>query len=176
MLPMGSACRPIRRARLAWDSCSRTCQRSRALLNRREGPGGSSSLGVPAGAAVAGGHAGGARVSWQVGSVAEGVMAELAGCDLMVTHEIEAGGHVLRMCIRNTRRRASLAVPETPCSPAISMTVAAGPEPGALSWHHSRAPCPWQPRHHARGQRCRPASSRVRKHDWLTLDCRGRPS
>lgn len=36
----------------------------------------------------------GARVSWQVGSVAEAVAAERAGCDLVVAQGTEAGGHV----------------------------------------------------------------------------------
>ncbi|HEV2427426.1 MAG TPA: nitronate monooxygenase, partial [Acidimicrobiales bacterium] len=40
------------------------------------------------------GHEGGALVSWQVGSVDEGVAAEAAGCDLVVAQGIEAGGHV----------------------------------------------------------------------------------
>lgn len=89
--------------------------------------------GVPTGAAVAAGHAGGARVSWQVGSATEAVMAVEAGCDLVVTQEIEAGGYVLRMCIRITRRRSSPAVPGTPCSPATSMTVATPPGNRAAS-------------------------------------------
>jgi NAD(P)H-dependent flavin oxidoreductase YrpB (nitropropane dioxygenase family) len=39
-------------------------------------------------------HAGGALVSWQVGSAEEGVAAEAAGCDLVVAQGTEAGGHV----------------------------------------------------------------------------------
>src|SRR2546422_865187 len=39
-------------------------------------------------------HAGGARVSWQLGSAAEAVAAERAGCDLIVAQGTEAGGHV----------------------------------------------------------------------------------
>ena len=39
-------------------------------------------------------HAGGALVSWQVGSVDEGRRAADAGCDLVVVQGIEAGGHV----------------------------------------------------------------------------------
>src|SRR3989442_12261382 len=39
-------------------------------------------------------HAGGALVSWQLGSVAEAVAAERAGCDLIVAQGTEAGGHV----------------------------------------------------------------------------------
>ena len=40
------------------------------------------------------GHAGGALVSWQVGSLVEAVAAERAGCDLIVAQGTEAGGHV----------------------------------------------------------------------------------
>src|SRR3989475_10669755 len=39
-------------------------------------------------------HAGGALVSWQVGSAAEAAAAERAGCDLIVDRGTEAGGHV----------------------------------------------------------------------------------
>ena len=39
-------------------------------------------------------HSLGARVSWQVGSVAEALAAERAGCDLVVAQGTEAGGHV----------------------------------------------------------------------------------
>jgi NAD(P)H-dependent flavin oxidoreductase YrpB (nitropropane dioxygenase family) len=39
-------------------------------------------------------HAGGALVSWQVGSREEAVSAERAGCDLIVAQGTEAGGHV----------------------------------------------------------------------------------
>jgi NAD(P)H-dependent flavin oxidoreductase YrpB (nitropropane dioxygenase family) len=39
-------------------------------------------------------HAGGALASWQVGSVAEALAAERAGCDLVVAQGTEAGGHV----------------------------------------------------------------------------------
>ena len=39
-------------------------------------------------------HAHGARVSWQVGSLAEALAAERAGCDLVVAQGTEAGGHV----------------------------------------------------------------------------------
>jgi NAD(P)H-dependent flavin oxidoreductase YrpB (nitropropane dioxygenase family) len=40
------------------------------------------------------GHAGGALVGWQVGSVGEGRAAEAAGCDFVVAQGVEAGGHV----------------------------------------------------------------------------------
>jgi len=43
---------------------------------------------------VGAGHAGGALVAWQVGSVDEGRAAEAAGCDLVVAQGVEAGGHV----------------------------------------------------------------------------------
>jgi hypothetical protein len=43
---------------------------------------------------VTAGHAGGALVSWQVGSAAEGRAAEAAGCDFVVAQGVEAGGHV----------------------------------------------------------------------------------
>jgi NAD(P)H-dependent flavin oxidoreductase YrpB (nitropropane dioxygenase family) len=43
---------------------------------------------------VGAGHSGGALVSWQVGSVEEGLAAEAAGCDLVVAQGVEAGGHV----------------------------------------------------------------------------------
>ncbi len=39
-------------------------------------------------------HAGGALVSWQVGSSAEAVAAADAGCDFIVAQGMEAGGHV----------------------------------------------------------------------------------
>lgn len=39
-------------------------------------------------------HAGGAVVSWQVGSEDEARSAQAAGCDLIVAQGIEAGGHV----------------------------------------------------------------------------------
>jgi nitronate monooxygenase len=39
-------------------------------------------------------HSFGARVSWQVGSLAEAIAAERAGCDLVVAQGTEAGGHV----------------------------------------------------------------------------------
>src|SRR5438093_6065465 len=38
-------------------------------------------------------NAGGAIVSWQIGSAAEAVAAERAGCDLIVAQGTEAGGH-----------------------------------------------------------------------------------
>jgi NAD(P)H-dependent flavin oxidoreductase YrpB (nitropropane dioxygenase family) len=43
---------------------------------------------------VARGHASGALVSWQVGSLAEALAAERAGCDFIVAQGTEAGGHV----------------------------------------------------------------------------------
>jgi len=43
---------------------------------------------------VARAHAMGALVSWQVGSLAEAVAAERAGCDFVVAQGTEAGGHV----------------------------------------------------------------------------------
>ena len=39
-------------------------------------------------------HAHGALVSWQVGSEAEALAAQAAGCDLVVAQGVEAGGHV----------------------------------------------------------------------------------
>lgn len=39
-------------------------------------------------------HAGGALACWQVGSLAEAVAAERAGCDFIIAQGIEAGGHV----------------------------------------------------------------------------------
>jgi nitronate monooxygenase len=39
-------------------------------------------------------HGAGALASWQVGSVAEAVAAEKAGCDFIITQGIEAGGHI----------------------------------------------------------------------------------
>jgi NAD(P)H-dependent flavin oxidoreductase YrpB (nitropropane dioxygenase family) len=39
-------------------------------------------------------HAGGALACWQVGSLAEAVAAERAGCDVVIAQGIEAGGHV----------------------------------------------------------------------------------
>ena len=43
---------------------------------------------------VAAVHAGGAFAAWQVGSVAEALAAEDAGCDLVIAQGTEAGGHV----------------------------------------------------------------------------------
>jgi len=39
-------------------------------------------------------HEGGALASWQVGSAAEAVAAETAGCDFIIAQGIEAGGHI----------------------------------------------------------------------------------
>lgn len=39
-------------------------------------------------------HADGALASWQVGSVAEALAAERAGCDFIIAQGIEAGGHI----------------------------------------------------------------------------------
>lgn len=39
-------------------------------------------------------HASGALVSWQVGSIAEALAAQRAGCDVVVVQGTEAGGHV----------------------------------------------------------------------------------
>ena len=39
-------------------------------------------------------HSAGALASWQVGSVAEAVAAEKAGCDFIIAQGIEAGGHI----------------------------------------------------------------------------------
>lgn len=39
-------------------------------------------------------HTGGALACWQVGSRAEAIAAERAGCDLIVAQGVEAGGHV----------------------------------------------------------------------------------
>ena len=50
--------------------------------------------GDPDPALVALGHEGGARVAWQVGSLAEAGAAADAGCDLVVVQGVEAGGHV----------------------------------------------------------------------------------
>lgn len=50
--------------------------------------------GEPSSELVARVHALGALASWQVGSLAEAVAAERAGCDLVVAQGTEAGGHV----------------------------------------------------------------------------------
>ena len=39
-------------------------------------------------------HEAGALASWQVGSVAEAVAAEKAGCDFIIAQGVEAGGHI----------------------------------------------------------------------------------
>jgi nitronate monooxygenase len=39
-------------------------------------------------------HSAGALASWQVGSVAEAMAAEKAGCDFIIAQGIEAGGHI----------------------------------------------------------------------------------
>lgn len=49
---------------------------------------------TPDPALVATAHAGGALVSWQVGSAEEARQAADAGCDLIVAQGVEAGGHV----------------------------------------------------------------------------------
>lgn len=51
-------------------------------------------FGEPDAVLVDAGHAAGALVSWQVGSVDEARAAEAAGCDLIVAQGMEAGGHV----------------------------------------------------------------------------------
>src|SRR5258708_8567149 len=43
---------------------------------------------------VAAAHGAGAIAGWQVGSLAEAVAAEKAGCDYVVAQGTEAGGHV----------------------------------------------------------------------------------
>jgi nitronate monooxygenase len=48
-------------------------------------------------------HRGGALACWQVGSRAEALSAQLAGCDFVVAQGVEAGGHV-----RGTLARAQL--------------------------------------------------------------------
>ncbi len=50
--------------------------------------------GEPDAGLVARARASGALVSWQVGSLAEAVAAERAGCDFIVVQGTEAGGHV----------------------------------------------------------------------------------
>lgn len=50
--------------------------------------------GAPEAPLVERAHALGALVSWQVGSLAEAVAAERAGCDFVVAQGTEAGGHV----------------------------------------------------------------------------------
>ena len=58
---------------------------------------------------VAAVHAGGAFAAWQVGSVAEALAAEDAGCDLVIAQGTEAGGHVrgrIALRPRPDRRRA----------------------------------------------------------------------
>jgi NAD(P)H-dependent flavin oxidoreductase YrpB (nitropropane dioxygenase family) len=50
--------------------------------------------GDPDASLVALAHAGGALVSWQVGSVAEARAAADAGCDFVIAQGVEAGGHV----------------------------------------------------------------------------------
>ena len=39
-------------------------------------------------------HSAGALASWQVGSLAEAMAAEKAGCDFIIAQGIEAGGHI----------------------------------------------------------------------------------
>jgi nitronate monooxygenase len=50
--------------------------------------------GAPTGRLVETGHAGGALVGWQVGSVDEATAAADVGCDVIVVQGVEAGGHV----------------------------------------------------------------------------------
>lgn len=50
--------------------------------------------GPPDSVLVRAGHAGGALVSWQVGSAEEARQAEQVGCDFVVAQGTEAGGHV----------------------------------------------------------------------------------
>lgn len=49
---------------------------------------------TPRAALVERGHAGGALVAWQVGSLEEAIAAERVGCDFIVAQGTEAGGHV----------------------------------------------------------------------------------
>ena len=63
-------------------------------------------------------HAGGALVSWQVGSVEEAHEARDAGCDLIVAQGIEAGGHI--------RGRTNLDVLLKAITDLTTPTVAAG--------------------------------------------------
>src|SRR5262245_52149139 len=60
----------------------------------RRASGGEFFYGDPGPALVARASAFGARVSWQVGSLAEAAAAERAGCDFIVVQSSEAGGHV----------------------------------------------------------------------------------
>ena len=66
----------------------------------------SSSTAIREPALVARAHEGGALVSWQVGSLAEALAAERAGCDFVVAQGTEAGGHVRgrRACCRCSPR------------------------------------------------------------------------
>jgi NAD(P)H-dependent flavin oxidoreductase YrpB (nitropropane dioxygenase family) len=50
--------------------------------------------GEPNTEAVEAAHRGGAIVGWQVGSTAEALAAERAGCDYLIAQGVEAGGHV----------------------------------------------------------------------------------
>jgi NAD(P)H-dependent flavin oxidoreductase YrpB (nitropropane dioxygenase family) len=50
--------------------------------------------GDPDTSVVARGHAGGALVSWQIGSLDEAVAAVDVGCDFVVVQGIEGGGHI----------------------------------------------------------------------------------
>jgi NAD(P)H-dependent flavin oxidoreductase YrpB (nitropropane dioxygenase family) len=69
---------------------------------------------TPARAIVERGHAGGALVSWQIGSVDEARAAIDAGVDLIVAQGVEAGGHVRGVLPLLALLDAVLALPGVP--------------------------------------------------------------
>ncbi|HEY8808350.1 MAG TPA: nitronate monooxygenase [Candidatus Limnocylindria bacterium] len=68
----------------------------------------------PSRAIVERGHAGGAHVSWQIGSVDEARAAIDAGVDLIVAQGIEAGGHVRGILPLHALLDAVLSLPGVP--------------------------------------------------------------
>src|SRR5256712_3009458 len=82
-------------------------------------------------------HAGGALVSWQLGSAAEAVAAERAGCDLIVAQGTEAGGHV-----RGENGLLAL-LREGPPSGKVPAVAAGGIGPGR-AWPQPSRPAPRQ--------------------------------
>ncbi len=69
---------------------------------------------TPARAIVERGHAGGALVSWQIGSIDEARSAIDAGVDLIVAQGTEAGGHVRGVLPLLALLDAVLALPDVP--------------------------------------------------------------
>ena len=82
--------------------------------------------GTPDPELVAAGGAGGALVSWQVGSAAEAVAAVAAGVDLVVLQGVEGGGHIRGEAALAGELAAALELVEVPLLAAGGIHDAAG--------------------------------------------------